>query len=354
MRIPGATRMSRRELAILNELVQLRDRIARERDLPVRYVLPDDVVAGLATLSQERARGFRAATPDGCRHEAAARPGDSRGGGARPGPRTKTNYPSAPTRARRAARDAIVSLLGAAVAEISRERNCRRACSCRGRPRSRRARGPARSCELRARLALQPWRTGARCRSALAAAFAANRAENRRLRLGRSESTILPMNPNPDSFKALDTLRAGPLVSLFPPRCARKAGMTRLERLPFSLKILMENLLRCEDGRTVKRDDIEALARLESAARQRTRDRLHPGSRVAAGFHRRSLRRGSGRDARRDGRRWAVILRAINPLQPVEMVIDHSVQVDYFGTNDALAKNTANSSSSAIASGMRS
>ena len=50
LRIPGATRMSRRELGILNELVKLRDGVARERDLPVRYVLPDDVVAGLATL----------------------------------------------------------------------------------------------------------------------------------------------------------------------------------------------------------------------------------------------------------------------------------------------------------------
>ncbi|MGA8097475.1 MAG: HRDC domain-containing protein, partial [Candidatus Cybelea sp.] len=50
LRIPGAMRMSRRELGILNEVVKLRDRVARERDLPLRYVLPDDVVAGLATL----------------------------------------------------------------------------------------------------------------------------------------------------------------------------------------------------------------------------------------------------------------------------------------------------------------
>lgn len=50
LRIPGAARMSRRELGILNELVTLRDRIARERDLPLKYVIPDDVVGGLATL----------------------------------------------------------------------------------------------------------------------------------------------------------------------------------------------------------------------------------------------------------------------------------------------------------------
>ena len=50
LRIPGAMRMSRRELAVLNEIVKLRDRVARERDLPVKYVMPDDVVSGLATL----------------------------------------------------------------------------------------------------------------------------------------------------------------------------------------------------------------------------------------------------------------------------------------------------------------
>lgn len=49
-RVPGANRMNRRELGILGEIVTLRDRIARERDLPVKYVIPDDVVGGLATL----------------------------------------------------------------------------------------------------------------------------------------------------------------------------------------------------------------------------------------------------------------------------------------------------------------
>ncbi|HET9097266.1 MAG TPA: ribonuclease D [Candidatus Baltobacteraceae bacterium] len=49
-RIPGANRMNRRELGVLSELVKLRDRIARERDLPLKYVMPDDVVGGLATV----------------------------------------------------------------------------------------------------------------------------------------------------------------------------------------------------------------------------------------------------------------------------------------------------------------
>lgn len=55
LRIPGAMRMNRRELGILNEIVKLRDRIARERDLPLKYVMPDDVIAGLATLRPKRA-----------------------------------------------------------------------------------------------------------------------------------------------------------------------------------------------------------------------------------------------------------------------------------------------------------
>jgi ribonuclease D len=49
-RIPGANRMNRRELGVLSEIVKLRDRIARERDVPVKYILPDDVVGGLAMV----------------------------------------------------------------------------------------------------------------------------------------------------------------------------------------------------------------------------------------------------------------------------------------------------------------
>jgi ribonuclease D len=49
-RIPGANRMNRRELGVLAELVKLRDKIARDRDLPLKYVMPDDVVGGLATV----------------------------------------------------------------------------------------------------------------------------------------------------------------------------------------------------------------------------------------------------------------------------------------------------------------
>lgn len=49
-RIPGANRMNRRELGVLSELAGLRDRLARDRDVPLKYIIPDDVLASLATL----------------------------------------------------------------------------------------------------------------------------------------------------------------------------------------------------------------------------------------------------------------------------------------------------------------
>lgn len=53
-RIPGANRMSRRELGVLCELVKMRERIARERDLPLKYIMPDDVLGGIAVLRPQR------------------------------------------------------------------------------------------------------------------------------------------------------------------------------------------------------------------------------------------------------------------------------------------------------------
>ena len=50
LRVPGAMRMNRRELAILREVAQLRDTLARERDVPLKYIIPDDVMAGIVSL----------------------------------------------------------------------------------------------------------------------------------------------------------------------------------------------------------------------------------------------------------------------------------------------------------------
>lgn len=54
MRIPGANRMNRRELGILYHVALLRDRMARERDVPLKYILADDVLSGIATLRPKR------------------------------------------------------------------------------------------------------------------------------------------------------------------------------------------------------------------------------------------------------------------------------------------------------------
>ena len=69
--------------------------------------------------------------------------------------------------------------------------------------------------------------------------------------------------------------------------------------LPFSLRVLLENLLRQEDGRFVHAGDIEALADWQPVAETARRNCLHARARAAAGFHRRARRRRSGGDARR-------------------------------------------------------
>jgi aconitate hydratase len=116
------------------------------------------------------------------------------------------------------------------------------------------------------------------------------------------------------------------------------AGFPGVGRLPFSLKILLENLLRREDGRFVKPDDIRALASWDvKASAQRelsfmpARVLLQDFTGVPCVVDLAAMRDGIvqlGGDPNR-----------VNPLQPVELVIDHSVQVDYFGRADAFQLN---------------
>ena len=145
------------------------------------------------------------------------------------------------------------------------------------------------------------------------------------------------MNSHPNSFNALDTLRAGDRSYAYFRLAALEERGIAISQLPFA-----ENLARepaaMRRRRSVTKDDIEALARYDGGIRG-TRDCFFAGARSAAGFYRRAVRRRPCGDARGDGgdgRRSA----KINPLQPVELVIDHSVQVDYFGSNGSLEKNT--------------
>ena len=107
-----------------------------------------------------------------------------------------------------------------------------------------------------------------------------------------------------NSFGAKDTLEVG----------GREYEIFRLDalqqrfdvaRLPFSLKVLLENLLRTEGNGSVSAADIEALAGWDASAAAEQGDRVHPGAGADAGLHRRSRGRRSGGDARRDGARWA-------------------------------------------------
>src|SRR6187399_3456179 len=116
------------------------------------------------------------------------------------------------------------------------------------------------------------------------------------------------------------------------------AGFPEVERLPFSLKILLENLLRHEDGRFVKAADIEAMARWDVKSAVQKEISFAPARVLLQDFT--GVPCVVDLAAMRDG-----ILRLggdpnkVNPLQPVELVIDHSVQVDYFGETNAFQLN---------------
>ncbi|MEM8710796.1 MAG: aconitate hydratase AcnA [Planctomycetota bacterium] len=109
-------------------------------------------------------------------------------------------------------------------------------------------------------------------------------------------------------------------------------------RLPFALRILLENLLRYEDGVTVTASDIEALVKWDPKAKPSTEIAFRPGRVLMQDFTgvpavvdlaaMRDAMKELGGDPSR-----------INPLQPGELVIDHSVQVDAFGGPDAATKN---------------
>jgi aconitate hydratase A / 2-methylisocitrate dehydratase len=109
-------------------------------------------------------------------------------------------------------------------------------------------------------------------------------------------------------------------------------------RLPFSLKVLLENLLRNEDGVSVRKEDIEALARWDHNADPATEIAFTPARVILQDFTGVPcvVDLAAMRDAMADlGGDPA----KINPLVPVELVIDHSVQVDVFGTRDAFRVN---------------
>ena len=117
-----------------------------------------------------------------------------------------------------------------------------------------------------------------------------------------------------------------------------RAGFPEIARLPFSLKILLENLLRHEDGRFVKAADVEALARWDVKGATQKEISFAPARVLLQDFT--GVPAVVDLAAMRDGiARLGGDPNKVNPLQPVELVIDHSVQVDYFGQANAFQLN---------------
>jgi len=142
-----------------------------------------------------------------------------------------------------------------------------------------------------------------------------------------------------NTFRAAAELKSGNQTYRYYSLPALAAHGHDISRLPFSLKILLENLLRHEDGRTVTAADIEFLAKWDAAAEPSREIQYMPARVLMQDFTgvpaivdlaaMRDAMKKLGGDPER-----------INPLQPAELVIDHSVQVDEFGTNNSYSANT--------------
>jgi aconitate hydratase len=110
------------------------------------------------------------------------------------------------------------------------------------------------------------------------------------------------------------------------------------ERLPYSLKVLLENLLRCEDGLTVRPEDVEALATWDTKAQPSKEIAFMPARVLLQDFT--GVPAVVDLAAMRDAMlRLGGNPKKINPLLPAELVIDHSVQVDYAGDSMAASHN---------------
>jgi aconitate hydratase len=143
-----------------------------------------------------------------------------------------------------------------------------------------------------------------------------------------------------DSFKSLKKLTVGTKTyHYYSLKAAEKNGLDGISRLPFSLKVLLENLLRHEDGRTVKKQDIENFAKWLTEKGKTEREIAFRPARVL-------MQDFTGVPAIVDlaAMRDAMVAlggdaQKINPLVPVDLVIDHSVIVDEFGTPRAFKHN---------------
>jgi len=143
-----------------------------------------------------------------------------------------------------------------------------------------------------------------------------------------------------DSLKTLSTLTAGGNTWYYYSLPKASATLGDLDRLPFSLKVLLENLLRNEDGSTVDRSHIEALAGWLEHRRSDTEIQFRPARVLMQDFTGVPgvVDLAAMRDAVQQAGKDPAL---INPLSPVDLVIDHSVMVDRFGDASAFRDNVA-------------
>lgn len=143
-----------------------------------------------------------------------------------------------------------------------------------------------------------------------------------------------------NSFQSKSELKSGnKTYTIYRLDALEKAGLAKPAELPFSIRILLENLLRNEDGRNVKREDIETLARWNLSQKSEKEIAFTPARVILQDFT--GVPTVVDLAAMRDAlKRFGGDPKKINPLEPVDLVIDHSVVVDTFGTPEAFRENT--------------
>ncbi|MGB3140959.1 MAG: aconitase family protein, partial [Aestuariivirga sp.] len=143
-----------------------------------------------------------------------------------------------------------------------------------------------------------------------------------------------------DSFKCRKTLKVGAKnYTYFSLKAAEKNGLKGISKLPYSLKVLLENLLRHEDGRSVTKADIQGIADwLKNRGKDEMEIAFRPARVLMQDFTGvpAVVDLAAMRDAMKDLGQNPT---KINPLAPVDLVIDHSVMVDYFASTGAFKKN---------------
>ncbi len=142
-----------------------------------------------------------------------------------------------------------------------------------------------------------------------------------------------------DSFKCRrDITAGGKTYAYFDLKEAEKNGLQGVSKLPYTLKVLLENLLRFEDGRTVTKADIEAIAAWTKTGKSSHEIAYRPARVLMQDFT--GVPAVVDLAAMRDATaKMGGDPKSVNPLVPVDLVIDHSVMVDYFGHADSFEKN---------------